>query len=146
MLHMEIVNIYLFPKLTKIAIWWTTNLLNCHLADYTQTQTQPELFRMYRARWFLFQVWFLVRDYLEFETVTTYEEIPTVLIPPDSNVELPTMTFCNLDPIRGEPPTDLNIPTMDDYLLKGEEVMRCSNCTEDQKFVAIWVRMTLSAK
>ena len=85
----------------------------------------------------------MVRDYLEFETVTTYEEIPTLLIPPDSNVELPTMTFCNLDPIRGEPPTDLNIPTMDDYLLKVEEVMRCSNCTGDQKLLLENVKVDL---
>ena len=85
----------------------------------------------------------MVRDYLEFETVTTYEEILTVLIPPDSKVKLPTMTFCNLDPIRGEPPIDLNIPTMDDYLLKVEEVMRCLNCSEDQKLLLENIKVDL---
>ena len=80
---------------------------------------------------------------MEFETVTTYEEIPTVLISPDSNVELPTMTFCNLDPIRGEPPTDLNIPTMNDYLLKVEEVMTCSNCSENQKLLLENIKVDL---
>ena len=47
--HIKIVNIYLFPKLTRMAIQWTTNLLNCHLAEYTQMEPQieSELFRMH---------------------------------------------------------------------------------------------------
>ena len=47
--NIETVNIDLFSKSDWIAIWWTTNLLNCHLADYTptETQTEPELFRMH---------------------------------------------------------------------------------------------------
>ena len=84
---------------------------------------------------FTLQVWFLVRDYLRFKTVSTLEEIPIVLFPPYSNVKIPTMTFCNLDPIRGDPPTDLNIPTMEDYLAKLHHVMKCVNCTESEKML-----------
>ena len=40
--------VFIFSKIDRIAIQLTTNLSNCHSADYTQTQTQieSELFRM----------------------------------------------------------------------------------------------------
>ena len=47
--HIKIVKYLSFSKIDQIAIWWTTNLMNCHSADYIhmETQTKPELFRMH---------------------------------------------------------------------------------------------------
>ena len=44
---MKIVNIDSFFRIDRIAIQWTTNLPNYHSYDYTQTQTEPELFGMH---------------------------------------------------------------------------------------------------
>ena len=51
MVHIKKCKYLSFSKIDQIAIQWTTNLPNRHLADYTQTpQMEPELFRMHKNK------------------------------------------------------------------------------------------------
>ena len=80
-----------------------------------------------------YQFAMLTMAYLEYATVTSIRELPLDMAGQyEHSVQLPDITFCNVNPFASNSKLDTEIPSIKEYMTKVQDMTVCDKCSWDK--------------